>query len=136
MRPTKLKGDQVRKAVEYMAEGTNAKLFDGLKPEAMARLAKSSGLGKILPTSKEGMALLVYAFRLLKSNKSLLPMLSELVCERDGRISMKMGNVKQDELDKHSKIIIPGTQGLIKPGDEQKVEDLRKIMKGINKGKR
>ncbi len=105
-----LSGDILRKAMLWMSDGDNAKIFNGLKPEAMARVAKSSGLGKYLPTTKEGMALLVHVTRMVKLQPQMIPMIREVTCA-NGRVEIVAhSNVKSNDLSKHTKTVVPQSE--------------------------
>lgn len=82
-------------------------LFFKLKPDQMVRVAKQSGLGKKLPSDKFKMALLVMAFKNLRFDKAMWEKVKEVKSDRDGKVTLLMGNVDQADMDKHKHYVVP-----------------------------
>jgi hypothetical protein len=99
----------------------HAALFRGLKPHEMVRQAKRSGLGGVLPKTKEEMALMAFAFKQLRFDKAMWDKVKEVKQGRDGKISILMGNVNEDDMAKHKHYVVP----------KGSLYDLKKELKNI-----
>jgi len=75
-------------------------LFKGLRPDQIYRVAKSNGLLGRMPKTKEGIALLCYAWKNMKDHPRLQAMVKEIRCDNDGKIKLVMGNVDQHDVTK------------------------------------
>jgi hypothetical protein len=99
--------EQLVKGIETLEKAK--KLFQGLRPDQMVRVARSNGI-KTLPKKKEEMALLVMAFKNLRFDKKMWAMVKEVRSGHDGKVSLIMGNVDQSDMDKHKHYVVPKGQ--------------------------
>lgn len=111
-------GEKLRKAMLWMSSGKNAQIFHGMKPQQMARLVRDRKPNNNLPTTSEGMALLIYALRACKMTPGLIPMIQEVRMTKDGPALVVRGQVTDEQVAKHKHRVLDPT--------ESKLMDLRR----------